>query len=84
LKLLTSFEDAYWNTPQNSFLCDWTLFSGADLSLAAGKMHKNNLSQAASGMILHNHRRLHGFFSVKTGALGTLKRVTGSIFKINK
>jgi len=38
LKLLTYFENAYWNPPQNSLLCDWSMFSSADLSLAAEKM----------------------------------------------
>ncbi len=37
LKLLTSFENAYWNSP----LFDLLMFSSADLSLAAGKMRKN-------------------------------------------
>ncbi len=40
-KVLTNFENAYWNPPQNSLLCDWSMFSSADLSLAAGKMRKN-------------------------------------------
>ncbi len=43
LKLLTNFENAYWNPPQNSLLCDWLMFSSADLSVAAGKMCKNYL-----------------------------------------
>ncbi len=38
LKLLTYFENAYLNPPQNSLLCDWSMFSSADLSLAAEKM----------------------------------------------
>ncbi len=38
LILLTNFENAYWNPPQNSLLCDKSMFSNADLSLAAGKM----------------------------------------------
>ncbi len=42
LKLLTNFENTYLlYRPQNSFLCDWSMFSGAVLSLAAGKMRKN-------------------------------------------
>ncbi len=41
LKLLTNIENADWNPPQNYLLCDWLMFSSADLSLAAGKMHKN-------------------------------------------
>ncbi len=55
LKLLTHFENAYWNHIQNSLLCDWSMFSSANLSLAARKMRKINLSQAASCMILQNH-----------------------------
>jgi hypothetical protein len=44
-----------------------------------------NLSQAASGMILQNHRRLPVFIlSVKIAALGPLKRDTGRVFKICK
>jgi hypothetical protein len=45
LKLLTNFENAYWNRLPNSILCDWSMFSSADLSLAAGKMrmHKEYL-----------------------------------------
>jgi hypothetical protein len=59
LILLTNFENAYWNPPQNSLLCDWSMFSSADLSLAAGKMRENLMSPAAFGIILQNHRRLH-------------------------
>jgi hypothetical protein len=45
------------------------MFSSADLSLATGKM-----SQAASGMILQNHRRLPvTIFSIKIAALWSLK-----------
>ncbi len=58
------------------------------LSLAAGKMRENelvNVSPAAFGIILQNHRRLPvSIFSVKIAALGPLKRVTGRIFKISK
>jgi hypothetical protein len=50
-----------------------------------GKCARINLSQAASGMIFQNHRRLPvSIFSVKIAALGTLKWVTGRIFKISK
>jgi hypothetical protein len=53
------------------------MFSNADLSLAAGKMARINMSQAASGMILQNHRRLPvRIFSVKIAVLGSLKLVT--------
>jgi hypothetical protein len=38
LKLLTNFENAYWNPPQNSLLCDRSTFPGVDPSLAAGKI----------------------------------------------
>ncbi len=37
----TNLENAYWNPPQNYLLCDWSMFSSADLSLAAGKIFKN-------------------------------------------
>jgi hypothetical protein len=30
-------------TPQNSLLCDWSMFFDADFSLAAEKMRKNKL-----------------------------------------
>jgi hypothetical protein len=50
-----------------------------------GKCSRINLSQAASGMILQNHRRLSvSIFSVKFAALGSLQRVNGRIFKISK
>jgi hypothetical protein len=49
-----------------------------------GKFARITLSQAASCMILQNHRRLPvSIFSVKIAALGSLKPVTGRIFKIN-
>ncbi len=41
LKLLPNFKNAFWNPPQNFLLCDWSIFSSADLSLAAGKMREN-------------------------------------------
>ncbi len=41
LELRTNFENAYWNPPQITLLCDWWMFSSADLSLIAGKMRKN-------------------------------------------
>ncbi len=49
---ISNFENAYWNPPQYSLLCDWLMFFSADLSLAAATMRKIDLSQAASGMIL--------------------------------
>jgi hypothetical protein len=62
------------------------MFCGAGLSLAAGKCARINLSQAASGMILQNHRRLpESIFRVKIASSASfLKWVTGRIFKINK
>jgi hypothetical protein len=61
------------------------MFSSADLSLAAGKCAKINLSQVASGLILQNHMHLPvSIFSVKIAAVGSLKGVTGRIFKISK
>jgi hypothetical protein len=50
------------------------MFSSADLSLAAGKCAKIYLSQAASGLILQNYRRLPvSTFRVKIAAVGSLK-----------
>ncbi len=50
-----------------------------------GKCAIINLSQAASGMILQNHRWLPvSIFSVKIAAVGSLKRVSKRIFKISK
>ncbi len=43
LKLLTNFENSSWNPPRNSFFCDWSMFSCADLLLAGGKICKNAL-----------------------------------------
>ncbi len=44
-----------------------------------------NLLPAVSGVIFQNHRRLPVIsFSVKIAALGSLKRITGRIFKISK
>jgi hypothetical protein len=40
LKLLTNFENAYWDPPKNLFFCDYSMFSSVNLSLAAGKMCK--------------------------------------------
>ncbi len=50
-----------------------------------GKCARINLSPAAFGIILQNHRWLPvSIFSVKIAALWSLKRVTGRIFKISK
>jgi hypothetical protein len=49
------------------------------------KCARINLSQAASGMIIQNHRQLPvNILSVIIAAFGSLKRVTGNIFKISK
>ncbi len=49
------------------------------------KCTRIHLSLAAFGMILHNHRRLPvSIFSVKIGALGSLKRVTWRVSKISE
>jgi hypothetical protein len=73
LLLLTNFVNAYSNPPQNSLLCDLSMFSIADLSMGAGKMRKNELvkggfrydftgSQAASSKHVHcQNRCLQGF-----------------------
>ena len=48
-----------------------------------GKCARINFSHAASGMILQNHRRLPVYIYIyKIATLGSLKRVTESIFKI--
>jgi hypothetical protein len=61
------------------------MFSSVDSVLAAGKMPRINLSQAASGMILQNLRRLPvSIFNVKIAALGSLKKCNERIFKISK
>ncbi len=50
-----------------------------------GKCARINLSPAASGIILQNHRRLSvSIFSVKIAAFGSLKRITWRIFIISK
>jgi hypothetical protein len=78
LNLSTNFENAYIET----LFCGWSMFSSAYLSLAAGKMCKNQL---VSGMMLQNHMQLpECLLGVKIAALGSLKRVTGRIFRINK
>jgi hypothetical protein len=68
--------------PQNSLLCDWSMFSIADLWLQGKRKdqlvtcfrYDFTLQQAASCK----------HFQVKIAALGFLKRVTGSNFKIFK
>ncbi len=41
MESLTNFKNAYWNTSQNFFICGWSMFSRAVLSLAEGKIRKN-------------------------------------------
>ncbi len=41
LKLVTNFENVYLNSLRIFLLCDWSIFSSDDLSLAGGKMRKN-------------------------------------------
>jgi hypothetical protein len=49
------------------------------------KCERIDMSQAASNIILHNHRWLPvSIFSVKTAVVGSLKPVIGRIFKISK
>jgi hypothetical protein len=59
------------------------MFSSADLSLAAEKMRENYF--VTGGFFLQNHRRLPASISiVNIAVFGSLKRVTGRIFKIGK
>ncbi len=87
LKLFINFENAYWNPSQNTLLCDWPMTSIECRPIyhwLQGKYSRINLSQAASGLILQNCRRLPvSIFIVKIANLGSLKRVTVSIFKIS-
>jgi hypothetical protein len=53
-----------------------------DVIIGSRENARINLSQAASGMIIQNHRRLPvSIFSVEIAALGSLKRVTAKIVK---
>jgi hypothetical protein len=52
--VLTNFENAYCNPPQNSLLCDLVPTS----HWLQGKYARINLSPAAFGIILQNHRWL--------------------------
>jgi hypothetical protein len=57
--------------------------SNAEHSLAAGKCTRINFTRAPFGMNLQNHRQLPvSIFNVKIASLGSLKRVTGKIFKL--
>ncbi len=56
-----------------------------DLSSLVSTSARIDLSQAASGMILQNHRRLSvRIFSVKIAALGSLSQVTWRLLDISK
>jgi hypothetical protein len=84
LKLLTNFENAYLTLLgiPSSVIGRCSLVPTS--YWIQGKFARITLFQAASCMILQNHRRLPvSIFSVKIAALGSLKRVTGRIFKIN-
>jgi hypothetical protein len=58
LKLLTKFEKAFWNPPQRSLHCDWSMFSSLDPSLDVVKMRQNIISHVPFSTILHYYRRL--------------------------
>ncbi len=71
--IFRSFQFSYvsWNPPQNSLLCDWWCSLEPNSHRLQGKCTWINLSQAVSGIILQNHRRLFvSIFSVKIAALG--------------
>jgi hypothetical protein len=59
------------------------MLSGADLSLAAGKVRKNQLVTGGFQDDFTYQRRLPvSILSINIAALGSVKRVTGGIFKI--
>jgi hypothetical protein len=59
------------------------MLSGADLSLAAGKVRKNQLVTGGFRDDFTYQRRLPvSILSINIAALGSVNRVTGSIFKI--
>ncbi len=83
LKLLTNFENAYWNPLRIPFFVIGRCSQVPTSHWLQGKWARINLSQAASGMISRNHRRLHvSIISVKIAAIRSLKPVTGSISKL--
>ncbi len=55
--LLWNSWNAYWNPPHNSLLCDWSMFSSVDSTLAAGKCAR-----------IICHRRLLAWFYGITGS----------------
>jgi hypothetical protein len=58
------------------------MLSGADLSLAAGKVRKNQLVTGGFRDDFTDQRWLPVSILSIIAALGSVKRVTGSIFKI--
>ncbi len=62
LKLLINFENAYWNPPQNSLLCDWSILQCRPLI----------------GCMENAQELTCRIFSVKIAALGSLKKVAKS------
>jgi hypothetical protein len=74
MKSLTNFENVYKNPPQNSLLCNWSIFSSAILLLAA---RENEQELSCRGRLpvcftepCKLHRRLPVcIFSVKITAL---------------
>ncbi len=86
LKMLTD-PPAYWNSPQNFLLCDWSMFSSADLSLAAGTINVKELTCHKRIPIWFYRITVGGFlyaFWVSKSSLRSLKRITGRIFKNSK
>ncbi len=66
INFFVSFWNCLLNPHQKSLLCDWLISHWLQ-----GKCTKIKLSQAASGMILQNHRRLPvSIFSAKIAAIG--------------
>ncbi len=66
-------------------ISDWLMISSVGPSLAARKMREILMSQATFAIILQDPMRLPaGIFRVKIAALGSLKNVTESIFKVSE
>ncbi len=83
-QLLTNFENAQWNPPQNFLACDWAIFSSANSHWLQGK-------KMCKGMLTCHWRLPVWFYRITGGFLeafsvskspGSLKRVTGRIFKL--
>jgi hypothetical protein len=83
-KLLNNFENACLNPPENSLRMIGQCSHVPSTHWLQGKCARINLTQAAFGKNLQNHRRLPVsiFLNVKIATLGSLKRVTGMIFKL--